>query len=370
MPESIYLVSNDTKELGEVRAVSFADIGIKERRDLEQWVIKKPSLLGEELLIITSEYSGFDKSARRLDVLALDETGKLVVVELKLEATGSLADLQAIRYAAFCSTMTMEDVVKELATFEKCSEEDAAAKIQEFLSEEELPELDNQPRVMLAAGFINDQELTSSVLWLRSFGLDITCVELTPYILKDADQIVLVPNVIIPLPEARDYQVNVERKEAKRTQNAKAKARHAHLWVAVAEEFNNLSTGFLASGRSRGRYMQVHVGVGKVHYAWLIGRRKSHIRVALHFEFPDKERNAKLVSRLDEQQADIARDVEQAFECGEFGKKWTQAQFLLPYEGAEPDESLAPVAAKLMKVLIERTWPIVQTGLRGEGLQA
>ena len=142
MPESIYLVCGDTKELGAVRAVSFADIGIKERRDLEQWIIKEPSLLGEELLVITSEYSGFDKSNRRLDVLALDKKGKLVVVELKLEAAGSLADLQAIRYAAFCSTMTMEDAVKELAAFDKCSEEDAEAKVQEFLLEEELSELD------------------------------------------------------------------------------------------------------------------------------------------------------------------------------------------------------------------------------------
>jgi len=68
-------------------------------------------MLGEELLVITSEFSRFDKSNKRLDVLALDKFGTIVIIELKLTAEGSHADLQAIRYAAFCSTMTMANII-------------------------------------------------------------------------------------------------------------------------------------------------------------------------------------------------------------------------------------------------------------------
>ena len=48
--------------------------------------------------------------------------------------------------------MTVDNVVKELARFEKISEEESAEKIAQFLDVDELPELGNQPRIILAAG--------------------------------------------------------------------------------------------------------------------------------------------------------------------------------------------------------------------------
>src|SRR5262245_20312126 len=148
MAESIYLVAPDTKQLARVKQVSFATIGIQERRDLEVWILSNPDVLGEPLLVVTTEFDRFDKSDRRLDVLALDKNGVLVVVELKLDLARSFADQQAIRYAAFCSTMTMEQVVDALAAFHKCTAEDARSKIREFLETEELGELGNQPRII------------------------------------------------------------------------------------------------------------------------------------------------------------------------------------------------------------------------------
>jgi hypothetical protein len=220
MADIIFLIDHDTQEPIKVEPVSFAEIGIKERDDLEEWIIDHPDLLGEDLLIITSEFDRFDKTHRRLDILALDSNlssdskGVLVVIELKLDANRSLVDQQAIRYAAFCSTMKMEDVVTLLAKRLKVTSEDASAKICEFLGEDELPNLGNHPRIILAAGSLDDSELTSSVLWLRTFGVDISCVELTPYRLPKSSQILLVPRTIIPLPEAIDYIISVEQKEA------------------------------------------------------------------------------------------------------------------------------------------------------------
>src|SRR5688572_4004413 len=132
MSDAIYLIDSTTKLPTRVDRVSLADIGIKERQDLEAWVLAHPQLLGERLLVISSEFYRFDKSSKRLDVLALDEDGTLVVVELKLDIAGSHADLQAIRYAAFCSTMTMSDAVEELATTRKVSKEAAENLIRQF----------------------------------------------------------------------------------------------------------------------------------------------------------------------------------------------------------------------------------------------
>jgi hypothetical protein len=160
---------------------SFSDLGVKERQDLEEWIKDNPDILGEKLLIVTSEYDHFENSDKRLDLLALDRQGKLVVIELKLDVAGTLADLQAIRYAAFCSTMLFDQVVSLRAKFAKISNEEARQEIQDFVGKPDFSTLDNRPRIILAAGSFNDQEVTSCVLWLRDFEVDISCAEITPY---------------------------------------------------------------------------------------------------------------------------------------------------------------------------------------------
>lgn len=217
MADFIFLIDPETKHPEKIEPVSFSEINISERKDLEQWVIDHPELLGEEFLIITPEFDKFDKTKSRLDILALDSKGVLVVIELKLDAHRSLADQQAIRYAAFCSTMRMEDLVTVLAKRLQKEPEEAFAKIREFLEVDELPKLGNHPRIILAAGSLDDPELTSCVLWLRTFGVDISCVELTPYRLPKSPHIILVPRIIIPIPEAGDYPIKVELKEASDT---------------------------------------------------------------------------------------------------------------------------------------------------------
>jgi hypothetical protein len=202
------------QELGEsprtLTPTSFAELGIQERQHLEERIKKNPDILGSKLLLITSEY---DKSDKRMDLLALDDVGKLVIIELKRDAAGSHANLQALRYAAFCSTLTFDDIVDLYATFAEIDVSEAKQTIRDFVMTEDFSTLDNKPKNILAAGSFDDPEITSCVLWLRSFAVDISCVEIAPYRMPDSC-IVLVPRVIIPLPEARSYIVSGERKEA------------------------------------------------------------------------------------------------------------------------------------------------------------
>jgi len=82
-----------------VPPTSLSALNLKERSDLQEWVIQSPEILGEELLVVATEFDRFDKTSERLDVLALDQQGKLVVVELKRSAVRTTADMQALRYA-------------------------------------------------------------------------------------------------------------------------------------------------------------------------------------------------------------------------------------------------------------------------------
>jgi hypothetical protein len=360
MANRIVLVDPVTNHVQHLESVSFASLKVKERQGLEAWVLQNPEVLGESLLVITPEFARFDKSKRRLDVLALDRGGTLVVIELKLEASNSLADLQAIRYAAFCSTMQAEDLVRELAGCEGLSEEEAEAKILEFLDADTLPSLEAGPRIILAAGSINDQELMSCVLWLRTFEVDITCVELTPYKLPDTEQIMLVPRVIIPLPEARDYIVSVEKKEAVQRRDEADRRSNEALWRAIAQSFNEFGMPFQARSTKAGGYSQIRFGDSNVHYEWELAKSRNALGVSLDFENAELEHNLRLLELVSVASGAVSEGLPWEFEAGPWGKRWARARFLLPYEANTKPSNIAADAAAAMKTLIERTWPLIR----------
>ena len=51
-------------------------------------------------LVISEEFSDWEDSKKRIDLLGIDSDANLVIIELKRTEDGSYMDLQAIRYAA------------------------------------------------------------------------------------------------------------------------------------------------------------------------------------------------------------------------------------------------------------------------------
>ena len=362
MTQPIFLAADVKDQLQAVEATTFSKIGIRERDDLQRWVLRLPDLLQEPLLVVTSEFDRFDKSDRRLDILALDGSGRLVIVELKRELEGSFADQQAIRYAAFCSTMTMEEVVREMADYHQIEQDEAERKIQTFLGTGELPELSAQPRIVLAGSSLDDQELTCTVLWLRTFGIDISCVELVPYQLPNGGPVAIVPRIIIPLAEAKDYLVRVQAKQRKIATKQAEATEYFPLWEAVAAQFNlEEPRHFTLSSASQGRIMQVRTGIGNTHYEWTKAQRLGCVQVAVHFEDSDRETNMHNLGLLEPMVADLEKEAGVPFLREPWGDKWAKAEFRIGLE--HPD--LARHVASLMALLIDRTWPILQHGPRG-----
>jgi hypothetical protein len=212
----LFNVDTAAKTATAVGPATFAGLDLKERFDLQEWVLNNPALLGEELLVISTEFDRFDRTSERLDVLAMDRAGKLVVVELKRTAVGTAAELQALRYAAFCSTFSLEDVAELLARYVRDREgallttEDARDRILSFVVNPSFQALDDKPRIILAAQEF-PPEITATVLWLRSFGVEVSCVRLTPY--RVADHLLVDSSVLIPLPEAQEFLIRRARKD-------------------------------------------------------------------------------------------------------------------------------------------------------------
>lgn len=199
-------------------AATFVELGALEVQDIERWIRGNPALVGEDLMVVSNQFAKFEGSKDRLDLLAIDRHGALVVVEVKRDTSGAYQDLQALRYAAFAATFRSEQIVEAYVDYiektedRRLSADEARDELQAFVDNGDLGLIDDQeqPRVILVAGGF-ESGVTTTVLWLRrTTSLDITCVQLVPYELEG--QLLLGSSILIPLPEAKDYEVKVAEK--------------------------------------------------------------------------------------------------------------------------------------------------------------
>ena len=355
LKDPIYVVDPSTQETVAVQPTTFSALNVKERKDLQAWLMKCPEVLGEPFLLITSEFDKFDKYDKRLDLLLLDGEGVMVVAELKLDASGTLADQQAIRYAAFCSTMTMNDVVQLLSRSTPSTLDEAEKTICGFLKLGSLPDLDREPRIILVAGGFDDQELTATVMWLRKFGVDISCVELTPYRYPGDDvNVLLVPRTIIPLAEARDYQIGIERKEKEGIVNLGSNCKP--FFQAAIDQYSALNPQMKGpKSPGTGHWTAFRCGYSTdVLYVWLVRRRSPRfVDVALTFESNDRDLNFK---RLDFvlKNSNLGGMAHEMI-SGPYGKNWAQLTFRIPYSGESPSDDIAKEAGCLMAEFVDKT---------------
>ncbi len=210
--------------LQSIEKVSFSEAGFKEREHLQQLLKQQIEVITPDTLVISEEFGNWEDSRRRIDLLGIDKEAKLVVIELKRTEDGGHMELQAIRYAAMVSTMTFDNAVDVFEQYLNSlgKEDDARERLLEFLDWED-PDEDQfaqEVRIILTAAEFS-KEITSSVLWLNEYGLNIKCIRLHPY--RDSDRMLLDVQQVIPLPEAEEYQIRIRdktRKEkASRTQS-------------------------------------------------------------------------------------------------------------------------------------------------------
>lgn len=210
MTAPIYKLRAEDKQLVPLTPQSFNDLGVMERFDIQEWIEKTPSVLGQELLVIAKELPL--PSGLRLDLLAIDRQANLVIIELKRGESGRNVEWQAIKYASYCSNFLPEEIFTYYAQYLQSDTDEAQTTIEEFI-DEELDSLNRDQQIILVASEFHP-DVVSAVLWLRDYGIEIKCVRLRPYIDDDGD-LFIIPDLIIPLPEAKDY---LERREAKQNE--------------------------------------------------------------------------------------------------------------------------------------------------------
>lgn len=81
---------------------------------LERWIVDNPDLVGEELLVLGHQLAEFEEDKDRLDILALDRFGEIVLIELKVTEDFRVTDLQALAYAGAYAKRRSKDLTGTL----------------------------------------------------------------------------------------------------------------------------------------------------------------------------------------------------------------------------------------------------------------
>ena len=155
-------------------------------------------------------------AADRLDVLAIDRTGRLVVAELKRDRAPDSATMQAINYAAMVSRFSLDTLADAHARYlgADCTRDAARRILQDWapdISDETLTPV----QIVLLAGQFSST-LTNTALFLLESGLDI---RLRRYQLYETagGELVLSVSQVLPVPQAETFMVRPRSSES--TQN-------------------------------------------------------------------------------------------------------------------------------------------------------
>lgn len=304
----MYKINRERNEITMLEQKSFSELGFKERKHLQEWIAKKPSALGEELLIIQKEFSGFADTKERLDLLAIDKKGSLVIIENKLDDSGRDVTWQAQKYASYCSgllTSNIKDIFQKYLN-DTQSDDSAEQALSEFFGEDyEEINLNNTQRIILVAAKFK-KEVTSTVLWLLNYQVDIKCLKATVY--AKEDELLLNLEQIIPIKDAEEYMIGIAEK-SQDDNNRQTKRRHAirvEFWTKLLHEMNSKSKLFKNISPGKGGDIGKSAGVPGLSYIFVSA--KSYCSAELYIDTGDKEQNKDAFGQLHKLKKKIEED--------------------------------------------------------------
>jgi hypothetical protein len=232
--------------------------------------------------------------------------------------------------------------------------EQAKDTILKFIESDDFEELNEKPRIILAAGDFRP-EVTASVLWLNKCGLDVTCVKLSPYTLTESG-IGIESSILIPLPDVEDVLVKRKGKPPGETARTVTQIEYINFFRDLVNLLSEKLPGKYAQPDGRAYYL-IPTEVSGTHFEWAFhGRPRSSFGVELHFESSNRDRNRSMVDRLSKFAGQVEATLhEKPTFQREWGNHWARLYVEKP-EGRMTEE-LKLWAAEKMRELIELLQP-------------
>lgn len=283
----MYKIDTTDNRISRLEVKSFASLGFKEREHLQEWLANEPGALGEELLIIQKEFDGFDDTRERLDLLALDKDGVLVIIENKLDDTGRDVVWQALKYASYCSNLSKSQLINIYQQYldKYCDGGNAKELICDFLNSPDIDEVvlnsGNQQRLMFVAANFR-KEVTNTALWLLSNGIQLQCFKVTPFAMGES--LFLNVDQIIPTPEVKELMIGITAKEADE-KNTKTELKNRHkvrlaFWEQALEAIRTSDCDLFKNvNRSKDHWLSAGSGVSSCPFSLIFGVKEARVEL-------------------------------------------------------------------------------------------
>lgn len=284
----MYLIERDKNNISKIEEKPFFELGFREKEHLQEWIAKNPDIFGEEMLIIQKELCGFNDTNERLDLLALDKWGNLVIIENKLDDSGKDVTWQALKYASYCSSLNkkqIRDIYQEYLN-KNNSRATAEDNLRDFFDNEDFEALKlnsgNTQRIIMVAGSFR-KEVTSTVLWLLNYKLRIQCFKVTPYQLND--QLFLNFEQIIPLKGNEDYAISMaEKVQSDITAQKEIENRHVvrkKFWNILLAKINDETNLFKNISPSMDNWIGAGTGMSSTVFIFAISKNYARVEILI-----------------------------------------------------------------------------------------
>jgi len=303
----MFKINREKNNISKMSQKTFSELGFRERDHLQEWIINQPNeVFGEELLILQKEFAGFAETKERLDILAIDKQGCLIIIENKLDDSGKDVAWQAIKYTSYCSSLTKENIKQIFQDYldKNHISENAEQKLVEFLNETSFEDLEinigsSQRIFFVAANF--KKEVTSAILWLINYEIEIQCFKVTPY--SDGDELFLSFDQIIPTKDSEDYRIfmadKIKEEKLIKKENLKSNPILIDFWDYLLIKFNDTESDLYKNVRARPRrYLGSRKKFKKSGIGFNFAVTKSNARVEVYIDTGIKEKNIEIFNHF------------------------------------------------------------------------
>lgn len=227
-------VDREHQTLQQIEQSGIVDQGLLEQ-ELEAWIANSPEAffreLGERLFLIGKQVYVGELGSDRVDLLALDPDGSLVVIELK-RGDHKLQLLQAVAYAGMVSDWDTERILSQIGQFTGKSAEDVQGEIETFVDLESIEELNHNQRIVLIADEF-DYEVLVGAKWLREkHDVEVRCFKSS--LAQDGEGLYLVCTCVYP-PQGITLHAKPRSRQGRSAQSRAASWEQACEVIANAE---------------------------------------------------------------------------------------------------------------------------------------
>jgi hypothetical protein len=179
------------------------------------------------------------------------------------------------------------------------------------------------------------KEVTSTALWLLGNGIQVQCFKATPF--SDGEQLYLSVDQIIPTPEAKEFMIGINAKEAEE-KNTEVEAKNRHrlrreFWSQTLDALQESNCSLYSNvNSSTDHWLSAGSGVSGCPFTMIFSKREA--RVELWIARPDKAVNKDIFDQLIIHQSELNSEFGADMEWLRLDdRKSSRIQFSQPFDG-------------------------------------